>query len=308
MKEQAAKMKGIEAIMHTPFKDDFAVDFDGAETVANHIVTGGVVEGTGMILIGGAVGEFHSMTIEERKTLHEVVLNVAKDGTPVLVNASHTYPLVVKDLLRHAEKHGAYGAQVSPPFYMPLSGKELVRFYKDVCEETSLAIMGYADYWASQAYFDEIWEELIRIPTLVGIKWAHPNIAVFVETLIQYSDELAFIQNSTPGLIGVQCGGAGIVSQGGGFAPSEEGEFWKAVEKKDWQSAQEYQDSFIMPYRTWMRKVADWGIHGEGFALKESCKLLGLPAGPSRPPHDIPVPPEFSAELEVILRNANMLG
>jgi len=307
MKKGAEYIVGVEAIMHTPFKDNYELDINGAQALARHIVSGGIVKGTGLILVAGAVGEFHSLTTEERMQVTEAVLDVAKDKTPVVVNVSHTDPRIVKKLARHAEKHGAYALQVSPPFYMPLSDAELVKFYREVSDEVSIGIMCYADYWASQAYFDDIWDQLCEIPNVVAVKWAHPNVQVYIDTLMRYRDELAFMDNLLAGLLGPMCGARGIISQIGVYAPAKELEFWHAIVDRDWNAAQQYFETVLYPLRRWIFRLMEAGIHGEGNPLKEAASLLGLPAGPARPPHDIPAPPELKAELKEIFQRVGIL-
>ena len=93
MKKGAEKITGVEAIMHTPFKENYDLDLDGAKTIVRHIIDGGVIEGSGCILIGGAVGEAQHMNPLERKEL----LNLYSKSTALIYPSffeSYGLPLV----------------------------------------------------------------------------------------------------------------------------------------------------------------------------------------------------------------------
>jgi dihydrodipicolinate synthase/N-acetylneuraminate lyase len=192
LKKGAEKLLGVEAIMHTPFKENYELDLDGARKLVRHMIDNGIVEGNGCILVAGAVGEFMAMSPDERKQLAEVCLDEADGKVPMIINVADTNVNVIKELAHHAAEHGAYCVQLSPPYYTPLSDQELVDYYKDISDEISIGMMIYANYWASQVYFDNIIGELIQIENVVAFKWNHPDALVYHDVLIEYADKVAY--------------------------------------------------------------------------------------------------------------------
>ena len=93
--------------------------------------------------------------------------------------------------------------QLSPLIILPLSDQELVDYYKDISDEISIGMMIYANYWASQVYFDNIMRELIQIENVVAFKWNHPDALVYHDVLIEYADKVAFMSMIR---IGTACG------------------------------------------------------------------------------------------------------
>ena len=310
MKKGAELITGVEAIMHTPFKDNYDLDLDGAKKIVRHIIEGGIVQGKGCILIGGAVGEACHMNPAERKELAKACCEVSENKTPMIFNCAHTDVRIVIDLAKCAYDNGATAIQLAPPYNMPLSDIEIIDFYKFVSDEVPIGIMAYANYWASQVYFDNIWDELIDIENIISIKWAHPDMTEFIKALLNYSGSLSFMDNmGTAGPWPFMIGMNGIVSQIGVWAPKIALNQWQLITNKDWAETEKFYSKYILPYMQWSWNLSGGssGLHGEGICLKASSELLGLPAGPCRRPHQHKVSDENMKELKSLFQNWNIL-
>ena len=309
MKKGAEKLTGVEAIMHTPFKENYDLDLDGAKTIVRHIIDGGVIEGSGCILIGGAVGEAQHMNPLERKELLKACCEVANKETPTIFNCAHTDVRIVLELAKSAYENGATFIQIAPPYYMPLSDKEIIDFYKFISDEVPIGIMAYANYWASQVYFDNIWDELIAIENIISIKWAHPDMTEFIKGLVNYSDTLSFMDNmGTAGPWPFMLGMNGFVSQIGVWAPKIALKQWGLIKDKDWKGLEDFYNQVIIPFMEWNWQMSGpLGFHGEGTALKAASHLLKLPAGPCRRPHQHNVSTENMDKLKILLESWDLI-
>lgn len=304
LKKGAEKLLGVEAIMHTPFKENYELDLDGARKLVRHMIDNGIVEGNGCILVAGAVGEFMAMSPDERKQLAEVCLDEADGKVPMIINVADTNVNVIKELAHHAAEHGAYCVQLSPPYYTPLSDQELVDYYKDISDEISIGMMIYANYWASQVYFDNIIGELIQIENVVAFKWNHPDALVYHDVLIEYADKVAFMANDSHrfGMWQYMIGMRGFCSQVAVYAPQVALREWEAIKARDWERLSELFKKWDVPFLKWNRSLKEAGITGPGGnTLKYASELLGLPAGPARPPHDYPCPEKQREEIRQML-------
>ena len=75
MKPQELKerLRGAVVTLITPFRADFELDLDGLRENTRFIIDSGVRTGKGVLLAGGACGEFPCLTIEERKKVAKAV-------------------------------------------------------------------------------------------------------------------------------------------------------------------------------------------------------------------------------------------
>ena len=73
-------LNGLVAATHTPFKKDGALNLDGIEKIASHLLANKV----DIAFIGGSTGESHSLNVDERVKLAKRWFEVAK-GTKLKV-------------------------------------------------------------------------------------------------------------------------------------------------------------------------------------------------------------------------------
>jgi 2-dehydro-3-deoxy-D-pentonate aldolase len=91
------------------------------------------------LLILGSTGEFIHFSLDERKEILDTAIDFA-EGTPVLVNISHTNPRSVAELARHAKTAGAVAVTLLPPWFFPLSDADLVAFFANATRATDLPL------------------------------------------------------------------------------------------------------------------------------------------------------------------------
>lgn len=312
LKKGAEKLLGVEAIMHTPFKDNYELDIAGARKLVRHMIDNGIVEGEGCILCAGAVGEYMTMDINERKLLMEACLDEADGKVPIIVNIADTNFNVIKELAHHAQKCGAYALQCSPFYYVnyaPMSDRELVKFYEDLNKEVSVGIMIYANHWATQVYFDNILDELIDIEHIVSLKWAHPNIVSFHNAISKYADRVSFMSNMhQAGPYQYMLGMRGFCSQVGVYAPEMALKDWEAIKAQDWAKLDELLRKWTVPFMAWNDNLVKAGVSGTGGnTLKWASEILGLPGGRCRLPFDYEQPKAQHEEIVSLLTKNGLL-
>ena len=82
-----------------------------------YLIDGGIVRGNGMLLSGGAAGDFSTMTLEERIQVAQTVVETAAGRVSVAMGAQTTSTRDLVKLAKAAEAAGVDLIQVSPPFY-----------------------------------------------------------------------------------------------------------------------------------------------------------------------------------------------
>jgi len=131
--------EGVIVATVTLFKPDYSIDEEGMREQIDFLVKGGV---DGIIVLG-SLGEFTSLSHEERKKVAEICVEQAGKRVPILIGTAHTSTDEVIILTKHAKDTGADGVIIVTPYYWPLSDEALYQHYKTVTEEVDIPIFVY---------------------------------------------------------------------------------------------------------------------------------------------------------------------
>lgn len=131
---------GSFTIQATPFTSDGSrVSTDTQRKFVEWQVKAGV---PGLILFG-TIGEFWSLSLDERRALIEVTLQQSAGRVPVLAGVAEIDTARACQLAADAHSQGVDGLMVSPPFYVNATEKEVYRHIAAICAETDLPVMLY---------------------------------------------------------------------------------------------------------------------------------------------------------------------
>lgn len=131
---------GVLPALITPFTDDgSAINTDALAANVDRLIAAGV----GGVVPGGSTGEFPTLTHAERCQLVEVTVEAAAGRVPVVAGTSALSTRETIELSVHAERAGAAAVMVAPPFYEPLSWRELFAHYTAVADAITIPIMYY---------------------------------------------------------------------------------------------------------------------------------------------------------------------
>ena len=135
-----SEFRGSFTVMVTPFRDDGrGID----EAATRRFVDWQIREGVPGLIPLGSTGEFLSITDDERTHLIEVVIDQARGRIPVIVGTAAEWTDEAVRYSREAERLGAAGVMVVPPFYSAPSEDELFEHYRRIGEAISIPIMVY---------------------------------------------------------------------------------------------------------------------------------------------------------------------
>src|ERR671932_1505611 len=131
---------GVLPALVTPFTDDGrAIDTGALAAIVNRLVGAGV----GGLVPGGSTGEFTTLSNAERRALVEVTVEAAAGRVPVVAGTGALSTRETVELSVHAEASGAAAVMIVPPFYDPLSWRELLAHYTAVADAIAIPIMYY---------------------------------------------------------------------------------------------------------------------------------------------------------------------
>lgn len=164
-------LRGEWTTLITPFTPDDEVDEAGLRKNIRHIRSLGT-RGAGC---SWCMGEFWSLTREERLRVYDIVSDEAAGQWPIAAQITHTSYKEAIALAHHAEARGFDLLILAPSYMLTKTEKQVVEFTKVVAERTSLGIMFYNSPQFGIVVSPEGLQELCRIPNVVGVKEASFN-------------------------------------------------------------------------------------------------------------------------------------
>jgi 4-hydroxy-tetrahydrodipicolinate synthase len=135
-------LRGIGDSLYTPFcgADGDDIDWEAYRTVVRYCVDDLRHD---MLWLTSGVGEWWSLTMEERKRLLEVAVTEARSVAPDTVIQACTSAASPKDsveLTRHAQEHGADICFLQTPPMEVHAGEGVQRFFQYVADRTDIAL------------------------------------------------------------------------------------------------------------------------------------------------------------------------
>ena len=135
---QARSLAGIWAAIHTPFRADFALDEKGIRKNLQHFRHALRLDG---IFCNGLMGEYWSLTLAERKRIHELITEEAAPDMGVCPLVNHHSLAETIDLARHAAQTGCdFVALLNPPLG-PRADEAVYRFCRQVCDAVRIPVV-----------------------------------------------------------------------------------------------------------------------------------------------------------------------
>jgi len=161
---------GVIPPMITVFNEDETIDERRTRDHINFLIANGVHA----IAPSGSTGEFIALTLEERKRLIELVIEEVNGRVPVYAGTAHYSTRRTIELSKFAEKAGAQGVMVIPPYYLNPPKHDALNHFRALREAIDIPIILYNNVWFAGYEFTP-WEiaQLVDEGVLQGVKEAH---------------------------------------------------------------------------------------------------------------------------------------
>jgi 4-hydroxy-tetrahydrodipicolinate synthase len=117
-------LRGVISPAITVFDNAGKIDYDGNREAIEYLIS----EKINGILFLGSIGEFFTMSQDEKKQFISFAVKTVAGRVPVLIGTGGTNVDEVAELTRYSEKEGAYGAVVISPYYFNLDDESLYRY------------------------------------------------------------------------------------------------------------------------------------------------------------------------------------
>jgi dihydrodipicolinate synthase/N-acetylneuraminate lyase len=265
--------------------DDLSIDLEAIRRHVRFVIEGGITTGNGVLLAGGAAGDFSTMTLDERLQVAEVVVDEAGGRVPVVLGAQSTSTLELVRLAKAAEKLGIEFIQVSPPYYFAHTEDDFFEYVMAAASAANVGLVIYNTFWTSYSVSTEMVEKLRLVPNVIGLKWSMPDKGnmEFEQVISKYSSHFSIIDNQMRFVTSHMLGVRGIEVHVCNYWPQWGVRMWKLLENKQYIEAQQELIKVAMPFMALWVEMEQY-TSGDGYLDKLCMELVGLNSSRCRPP------------------------
>ena len=271
--------KGLLSFPVTHFNQDF--QFQEGPYRAHCAWLLGFKRLTGLFAAGGT-GEFFSLTPQE---IGQVVVAAVKETagqTPVIAGCGYGTAIAV-ELAKSAEKAGADGLLLLPPYLMVPSQQGLIAHIEAVCKATSIGIIVY-NRDNAVLNEDSLAKLCERNPNLVGFKDGVGDIELMMRVQAKMGDRLTYVGGlptaETFALPYLEMGVTTYSSAIYNFMPQWALSFYDAVRARDHAKVMRGLEDFVLPYIAIRNENRGYAVS----IVKAGMTAIGRSAGPVRAP------------------------
>lgn len=279
------RFPGIQVAIVTVFKDSGGVDSERLAEHADWLVENGVHG----LVSPGSVGEYASLSDEERRQVVETVIQAADGRVPVTAGVAAPSTAQAVRWAEHARDSGATAVMALPPINYDATQHEIYAYYQAI-SEVGLPIAAYNNpYDTATDLTPEFLAELSEIDNFVAVKDFSgdvrriPKIRELCDLeIVAGVDDLA--------VEGFLAGATGCIAGFANAFPKETVELYELTRHGKLDEAWELYRRMLplLRYDSTPRLVQ---------AIKYAMELAGRPAGDTRPPR-LPLVEEERRKVE----------
>lgn len=159
--------KGLFVPLVTPFHADESIDYEGYKRVIDYVIEGGM-DG---VLVGGTTGEYHMMSVEERKELIKKGCEIVGGRVHVMAGTGMNTAKATIELTNYAAECGAEYALVLPPYYHQTTEEGIYEFFREIAAGSKIGIVIYHTPGATNVELSvPLIRRLAQIENIVAVK------------------------------------------------------------------------------------------------------------------------------------------
>lgn len=287
--------RGTYTVLITPFSEDgSAVDFAALADLVDWQIKEGI---HGLIPLG-STGEFLSLTDAEAEAVAATAIKAARGRVPVLIGTGAENTLESVRLSKRAEKLGADGVMIIPPFYSTPTEDELFQHYKRIGESIGIPIMIYNN--PATANVDMRPETVKRLSAIDNVRYIKESTleVTRVRDIIELCGDKMTVFAGILGYESFWLGAQGWVAVCSNLLPKDSAKLFELVADQRDQPAALALYKKILPIVRW--------VGGQRYvsATKAGFNMMGRPVGPPRPPRL----PLVASDAEILRKDLAALG
>jgi 4-hydroxy-tetrahydrodipicolinate synthase len=270
------QMEGIFTPIITPYRADGAIDKESFACVAEFLIESGVH----CILVGGSTGEYYAQTFEERVEMMHLANEIIDKRVPLMIGVGATRTEEAVMLAKAAKEAGANSILINSPPYAVPTDLENAMHALQIDRAANLPVMLYNyPHRTGTNMGREYLDRVGRSKNFCGIKESSGDINR-VHMLARDYPHLTLGCGMDDQALEFFAWGAKVwVCAGSNFLPKEHIALYQAcVLQNDFRKGRRIM-SALLPL---MSVLEQGGKFVQ--SVKYGCEIVGLRAGPPRPP------------------------
>lgn len=275
------KLAGVHAFPVTPFGPDGELDLAAVRENAEWLAASGV----STLVAPSGTGELFGLSTDEAAEVVAATVEGVAGRIPVIAGVGFS-GRVGAALARRAERSGAHGILILPPYYAQADAGGLLAYYREIASATDLGAVIYARDAA--AITPKLLDDLCdTIPNLVGLKDGRGDVRLFQRLRWHISeqfgpDRLAWICGVGDDLVApyFAAGAEGYTSSLACFWPEISLELLDLARCGDNAGSLALQARAVRPFYELRQRRGGFEVA----VMKAAMGALGYRAGPVRAP------------------------
>lgn len=273
--EFRTRLRGVIAFPVTPFKPDLSLDQAGLRKNVHELLRHPIAA----IVAAGGTGEMYSLTPAEHQAVVKTIADEADGKIPVICGTGFNLQLAI-ELAQRSARAGADGILALPPYYPNADEEGLAEYYAAIGAATALGLFVYSRDWVKPS--PEWVEQLARrIPTLIAWKDGQGDTLRYQQIIDRVGSRLYCIGGrGTPGCPLTTKSASVLTLQ---VSPRSRPNFhcaWTNSLPPGIPPLTELMNEYVNPLYAIRARRKGYEVS----VMKEMMNLIGLAAGPVRPP------------------------
>jgi 4-hydroxy-tetrahydrodipicolinate synthase len=293
----AGRFGSVVTAMVTPFRDDHAVDLDGARSLASWLID----HGSDAVVVAGSTGESPTLTHKEKAELFRAVGDAIR-GRGKLICGVGTYSTAeTLELTQAAEDADADGLLVVTPYYNKPPQRGLVAHFERVADATELPIIAYNIPGRTATRIEHATLlQLSEKPNIVAVKDSTGDFKGISRLIAEAPEGFEVYSGDDWATFGYVCLGAvGVISVAAHLVGPQIRQMIDLIETGDVPAARKVHEALSPLFNALF-------VTSNPIPLKAALEMVGRPAGPPRLPL-VPANAEERDRVRKALEDAGLL-
>ncbi|MFN2589293.1 MAG: 4-hydroxy-tetrahydrodipicolinate synthase [Actinomycetota bacterium] len=287
----------IVTAMVTPFRDDFSLDLDAAQTLGRHLLD----NGSDGLVITGSTGEGATLSHREKVDLYRAVVE-ASGGRGKVIAGTGTYNTAESvELTREAQEAGVDGVLVVTPYYNKPPQAGLVAHFTEVAKATDLPLLLYNIPGRTACTIEaDTLLRLAEVANIVGVKDATADFQTASRIIKDAPPDFEVYSGDDWATFPFVCLGAvGVISVASHLVGERMKEMVELIEAGDTAAGRKIHQDLLSLYKALF-------ITSNPIPVKAALQMTGHPVGPPRLPL-VPATDDERSRIEQALREVGVL-
>ncbi len=275
------RLVGPMTALVTPFRVDGSLDLDAVDVHVRYQLEHQVT----VIVACGTIGEFPSLSLEERRRMVERSASAVAGRAVVLAGVSDSRQETILELAHHAHRAGVDGLLLMAPPFFRLNEREQLDYWTWVDSNLELPFVVYSTT-ANPSGLPSfaLLEQLKSMPHFAGLKEASADVSRFHQLIRLFGGSFPIVAAvEAPLPYTLLAGAVGLMTSTACFAPALTWDLFRAAKAGDVRLLLSRFEP-ISRFRQLFQPRMDAGFPVYIPFTKAACELIGLPSGDPRPP------------------------